>query len=75
MFGVDETVMDHTKPLQQYDESDLVAEGKRRVARPQDHEDPPSGYLYLSGEATEYLLVDILPDGEAGSRTLRRRRE
>jgi hypothetical protein len=73
MFGVDENgVMDPTKPLQQYDESDLVAGEVSDASRVRKTiEDPPSGYLYLSGEATEYLLVDILPDGEAGSRTLR----
>lgn len=73
MFGVDEDgFMDPAKPLQEYDENGLAAGEVTDASRVRKTiEDPPSGFLYLSGETAEYLLVDILPDGEAGSRTLR----
>jgi hypothetical protein len=73
MFAVDENgFMDPAKPLHEYDESSLTAGEVSDASRVRKTiEDPPSGFLYLSGETAEYLLVDILPDGEEGSRTLR----
>ncbi len=73
MFGVDENGrVDPSSPLRQYDERDLVAGQSSDASRVRKTiQAPESGYLYLSGETAEYLLVDILPNGEAGSRTLR----
>ncbi len=74
MFGVDANSgwIDPARPLQAYDESALVAGQSSDASRQRKTIQPPaSGYLYLSGEVTEYLLVDILPAGETGSRTLR----
>ncbi|MDD4796158.1 MAG: zinc ribbon domain-containing protein [Eubacteriales bacterium] len=73
MFGVDENGrIDPAKPLREYDESSLTAGQSSDALRARKTIQPPhGGYLYLSGKAAEYLLVDILPNGEQGSRTLR----
>ncbi len=71
MFGVDANSgwIDPARPWA-YDESALVAGQSSDASRQRKTIQPPAsaGTLYLSGEVTEYLLVDILPAGETGSR-------
>lgn len=73
MFDVDEDgFIDINSPLQSYEESDLIVGQVSDAARSRRTIEPPSnGYLYLSGESVEYLLVDILAEGDDGNRTLR----
>ncbi len=72
MFALDENgVIDFTKPLQEYDKNSLVMGQSSDASRDRKTIQPAANsYLYLSGENVEYVLVDIMPNGETGSRTL-----
>jgi flagellar basal body-associated protein FliL len=69
--------IDTTTPLQALDRDDLVmgqssdALRNRDAAAVQNTIQPvENSYIYLTGEPVDYVLVDILPDGEEGTRSL-----
>ncbi len=69
--------IDISKPLQDFDRSELVMGQSTDALRNRDAaqvsqtiQPAENSYLYLLGEPVEYVLVDILPDGEAGTRVL-----
>lgn len=72
MFAVGEKgKIDPDTSLQEYDKNALVMGQSSDASRDRKTIQPATNsYLYLSGEDTDYVLVDILPNGETGSRSL-----
>jgi len=78
MFAVDKSgLINNKEPLHEIDRSKLVigqtsdAQRNRDAAQASQTIEPPkNSYIVLDGEPVEYVLLDILPDGEEGTRVL-----
>lgn len=75
MYDVDsDGVIDRTKTLQEIEKSDLIMGQSSDALRNRDIvntiQPEENSYIYISGEEVDYVLVDILPEGEEGTRCL-----